>query len=133
VSESILNSVKHTLNLAADFTPFDQDVILHINSAFSTLNQLGLGPEEGYMITGATETWDAFFGTDLRLNNIKTYVYLRVRMLFDPPTTGYLVEAMKQQIQELEWRLNVYREGTEWVDPMPERIRETVLDGGGAE
>lgn len=133
MSESILNSVKHTLNLAADFTPFDQDVILHINSAFSTLNQLGLGPEEGYMITDATETWDAFFGSDLRLNNIKTYVYLRVRMLFDPPTTAYLVEAMKQQILELEWRLNVYREGTEWVDPMPERIRETVLDGGGPE
>ena len=133
MTESILNSVKKTLNLAEDFTSFDADVILHINSVLSTLNQLGIGPEEGYMIEGSDETWVTFFGSDPRLNNVKSYIYLRVRMLFDPPTTGYHTQAMQEQIKEMEWRINVYREGTEWVDPDPDRIRETVLDGGGAE
>lgn len=119
MSNSILTSTKKALNLEDDYTAFDQDVIMHINSVFSTLNQLGVGPDEGFMIEDKTPTWEAFFGSDPRLNHIKTYVYLRVRMLFDPPTIGYLVDAMERQVRELEWRLNVQREDTEWTDPQP--------------
>lgn len=122
MSDSILTSIKKVLNLAEDYTPFDQDVIMHINSVFSTLNELGVGPIDGFMIEDKEATWDAFFEGDLRLNNIKTYIYLRVRMLFDPPTTGYHTEAMKEQIKELEWRINVRREDTEWLDPNPPLI-----------
>lgn len=123
MENSILISTKKVLNLEAGYTSFDQDIVMHINSVFSTLNQLGVGPDEGFMIEDDVPTWDAFFGSDPRLNHVKTYVYLRVRMLFDPPTTGYLVEAMNQQIRELEWRLNTQREDTEWTKPIsPEEV-----------
>ena len=118
MSESILTSVKKVLGLDDDYTTFDPDIIMFINSAFSTLNQLGLGPDTGFSITDKDTTWDAFIGTDDRLNSVKIYVYLKVRSMFDPPQTQYLVEAMKQQIQELEWRLNVVREGDTWVPPV---------------
>jgi hypothetical protein len=131
VITSILDSVKKSLNLADDYTAFDQDIIMHINSVFSTLNQLGVGPVEGFMIEDKTTTWDAFLGSDPRLNHIKSYVYLRVRLLFDPPTTGFTTEAMKEQIKELEWRINVQREDTEWTDPVTGlRPVGPVLDGG---
>jgi len=117
VTESILNSVKKVLGVASDVTHFDLDIMMHINTTFSTLNQLGIGPDEGYMIEDSSASWDAFLGSDPRLNNVKTYVYLRVRTLFDQPQTSFLNDAMKKQIEELEWRLNVYREGTMWTDP----------------
>lgn len=117
MTDSILDSVKKVLNLSSDYTPFDQDIIMHINSVFSTLNQLGVGPAEGFMIQDKEDVWETFLEGDLRLNNVKSYVYLRVRMLFDPPTIGYLVEAMKQQVTELEWRINVQRESVAWTDP----------------
>lgn len=113
---SILTDVKKVLGIDESYTAFDVDIIMHINSAFATLNQLGPGPVDGYMIEDDTATWDAFF-TDLNLNPIKTYVFLRVKMLFDPPQTGYLVTAMENQIKELEWRLNTVWEGTGWVAP----------------
>lgn len=119
MSNSILDSIKKVLNLAPDFEAFDQDVIMHINSVFSTLHQLGVGPSGGFMIEDNEATWDALLGGDPRLNNIKTYIYLRVRMLFDPPTTGYHTDAMKSQIQELEWRINAHREDTQWTEPLP--------------
>jgi hypothetical protein len=128
---SILDSIKKVLNLESTYTAFDQDIILHINSVFSTLNELGIGPEQGFMIEDKDATWNTFLGDDPRLNNVKSYVYLRVRMLFDPPTLGYLIEAMERQIKEFEWRLNAYRESTQWVDPSAEDLRDTVLDGGG--
>lgn len=129
MTDSILDSTKKTLNLASDYTAFDQDIILHINSVFSTLNQLGVGPAAGFMIADKVPVWSDFLEGDPRLNNVKTYMYLRVRMLFDPPTLGYLIDAMKAQITELEWRINVQRESIAWVDPNP--ATEVVLDGGG--
>lgn len=117
MTTSILTSIKKILGIGETDTSFDTDVIIHINSVFSTLNQLGLGPEEGFMIEDATATWDAFLGSDPRLSAVKTYVYLRVRLLFDPPSTSYLIEAMQSQSKELEWRLNVQREGESWTDP----------------
>jgi len=119
MEESILTSIKKVLGLAADYTEFDEDVLLHINSVFSTLAQLGVGPVGGFMIEDDTSTWDEFIGEDLEYNAVKTYVCLRVRLLFDPPTTSYLIDAINNQIKELEWRLNVKREETGWVDPDP--------------
>lgn len=129
---SILTSVKKTLNLAEDYESFDQDVIIHINAVFSMLNQLGVGPPEGFAIEDKDAVWDTFLEGDPRMNDVKSYVYLRVRMLFDPPTTGYHVAAMEKQIEEFGWRINARREDTEWVDPetnLP--MNGGVLDGGG--
>jgi hypothetical protein len=128
--DSILDSVKKVLNLPSDHHEFDEDIILHINSVFSTLHQLGVGPAQGFGITDNTALWSTFLGGSLPQNNIRSYMCLRVRMLFDPPNTGYLVENMKSQISELEWRINVQREGIAWVDPNPSPDVE-VLDGGG--
>jgi hypothetical protein len=110
-TQSVLNSTKKALQLDPDYDAFDPDLIMHINGVFSTLNQLGVGPDEGFMITGDQETWDTFLGTDPKLNQVKTYVYLRVRLLFDPPQTAFLADAYAKQIEQLEWRLNVQAEG----------------------
>lgn len=117
MADSILNSIKKVLAIDPSYTAFDVDIIMHINSVFSTLNQLGIGPVEGFLIEDENATWDTFLGTDLRLNAVKSYVYLRVRNLFDPPSTSYMIEAQEAQIKELEWRLNVQREGESWLDP----------------
>jgi hypothetical protein len=128
MEESILNSTKKILGLEESYTAFDLDVITHINAAFSTLEQLGIGPIGGYMITDNVPTWAEFIGSDARYNAVKSYVFLRVRMLFDPPATSYHVEAMNRQIQELEWRLNLTRE----VDLEPlAPPGDFILDGGG--
>lgn len=119
MNPSILGSVKKTLNLQPDYTAFDEDILMHINTVFSTLHQLGVGPSLGFMIENDDATWDQFIGDDPRLNHVKSYVYLRVRLLFDPPTTGYHVQALREQIEEFEWRLNVQREDTQWVAPTP--------------
>lgn len=116
---SILTSVKKNLGIAETDTSFDPDVILHINSVFSTLQQLGVGPTEGFMIEDATVEWDAYLGPDINLNNVKTYMYLRVRLLFDPPQMAHHVTALDEQRKELEWRLNIYMEPTIWTDPNP--------------
>jgi hypothetical protein len=123
---SILKSTKKILGLADDYTVFDLDIITHINSAFSTLTQLGVGPAAGFAIEDETAEWAAFgdFVTDTQLNSVKTYVYLKVREIFDPPQTSYLSAAMRKQIEELEYRLNVHREETQWVDPDPPVLEE---------
>lgn len=109
--DSILDSTKKILGLDPEYDVFDVDIITHINSAFFTLNQLGVGPVEGFMIEDDTTTWSEYLGGQINLNAVKTYVYLRVRLLFDPPQTSFAISAMEKQIQELEWRLNVHREG----------------------
>lgn len=111
---SILKSTKKLLTLSADDTSFDSDVILHINSALSTLTQLGVGPKAGCQIEGAEENWVDFFGVDPTLNTVKTYVYLKVRLAFDPPQAAAHLEAIKQQLAEAEFRLNVAVEYAEW-------------------
>jgi len=108
---SILTGTKHALGIAEDYEAFDNDIIMHINSVFSTLNQLGVGPAEGFSIEDSTAEWDDFIAGDARYSAVRSYVYLRVRLLFDPPTSSYLMDAYKEQIRELEWRLNAVREG----------------------
>ena len=113
---SILTSVKNTLGLAEDYDVFDEQIITHINSAFSTLNQLGVGPVV-FMIEDDSAEWSSFSNDDVLLGHVRTYIYLKVRLAFDPPTTSYAIAAFERQVQEVEWRISVYREGTEWVDP----------------
>lgn len=119
MEQSILTSTKKILGMDASYTAFDQDILTYINSAFSTLNQLGIGPVNGYTIEDATSVWSDFIGADSRLSSVKNYVYLSVRLIFDPPATSFAIEAFNKQKSELEWRLNAYREGTQWVDPNP--------------
>lgn len=114
---SILKDTKHVLGLGADYTPFDQDVILHVNSIFSVLHQLGVGTDEPFYIQDDTSTWASFVQGSDQINMVKTYMYLRVRLLFDPPTTSFAIKAMEDQIREFEFRLNVVREEAKWRDP----------------
>lgn len=118
---SILTTTKKILGIAEDNTDFDLDVITHINTAFSTLTQLGIGPTTGFMIEDESSDWFDFTpDDDPQYNSVKTYVYLRVRMIFDPPTTSYVIQAMNDQIKELESRLSMHREETGWTDPDPQ-------------
>lgn len=107
MNTSILNTIKQMLGLASDYTVFDTDIIVHINTSLSILRQLGVGPSQGFSITGATETWGNFLGTATNLEEVKTYIYLKVKKLFDPPSNSSLVEAYNNEAKELEWRMNV--------------------------
>lgn len=127
MAQSILTSTKKVLGIDENYTVFDTDIIMHINSAFSTLQQLGIGPPNGFAIENAETMWDAFLGDDPRLNTVKSYVYLRVRLLFDPPGTSYLIAAINKQIEEMVWRMNVSRENSDYVDPFAEEDDEEAV------
>lgn len=122
MEQSILTSTKKILGIAEDYTVFDLDILTHINTAFSTLTQLGVGPADGFMIEDASAVWTDFDPVDdnINYNSVRSYVFLKVKQLFDPPTTSYLIDATQKQIEELEWRLNVHREHTEYEDPDPD-------------
>ena len=104
--DSILNSIKKLLGITEEYEHFDHDLIIHINSVFMILNQLGVGPNDGFKITDKTNTWDEFISGDQNIESVKTYMYLKVKMMFDPPSSSIIAEAMNKQISELEWRLN---------------------------
>lgn len=120
MEESILNSTKKILGLGPEYTPFDLDVITHINASFSILNQLGVGPLEGFSIVDEAAVWTDFVVPANQLHLVKTYVFLKVRVLFDPPGTSFLLESANAQIKEYEWRLNVFREVE--LPPYPEEM-----------
>jgi len=103
---SILDSIKNKLNITAAETAFDSDIISFINEAFGTLTQLGVGPTEGFAITGNGNQWAEFYD-DPKLSGVETFVYLTTRLSFDPPDTGFTQAAMERQLQELAFRLNV--------------------------
>lgn len=105
--DSILNSIKKLLGLIPEDDSFDIDVITHINTAMAVLTQIGVGPATGFSIADDTATWDDYLNCDLRLSMVKTYVYLKVRSLFDPPTSGSATEALKRQLDEYESRINI--------------------------
>lgn len=119
MTDSILDGTKKILGIDASYTAFDVDIIAHINSVFSTLSQLGVGPVEGFMIEDNVPQWGDFLGGDPNLNAVKTYMYLRVRLLFDPPATSFHTAAIQEQIKELEWRLTTHREASRWTPPEP--------------
>ena len=104
---SILTSIKKMLGVAEDYTEFDEDIITHINSVFLNLTQLGVGPEEGFMIENDTSVWEDFINDSIQLQAVKTYMYLKVKLLFDPPLSSSVTESFTRMIAELEWRLNV--------------------------
>lgn len=113
-NESILTSIKKMLGITEEYTHFDTDIIIHINSVFMILNQMGVGPSSGFIITDNAATWDEILNgstnSEANLESVKTYVYLKVKLIFDPPLSSSVAEAMKQMISELEWRLNVQSE-----------------------
>lgn len=113
MSDSILVSIKKMLGLDESYTPFDTDVIIFINSALMSLTQLCVGPKEGFTISDYNETWSDFVTNEVTLGAVKTYVYLKVKMAFDPPSNSYVMDAMKQQAEEIGWRLNVQAESVE--------------------
>lgn len=104
---SILNSIKKMLGISEDYTQFDDDIIMHINSVFLNLNQLGVGPESGFSIEDDTAEWTDFIDDNVKLQAVKSYMYLKVKLLFDPPLSSAVTESMNRMISELEWRLNV--------------------------
>lgn len=104
--ESILDSVKKMLGIALEYTHFDADIIMHINSVFMILEQLGVGPKGGFSIEDNTSVWDDYLEDPTKLLMVKSYIALRVRLLFDPPTSSAHMDCIKQQIAEFEWRMN---------------------------
>ena len=107
MNDSILTSIKKLLGITEDYTNFDTDIIIHINSALMVLNQLGVGPSDSFSIQDKTSEWSEFITEEDKLDAVKTYVYLKVKLVFDPPLNGSVMEALKQSITEYEWRLNV--------------------------
>lgn len=110
MDESILTSIKKLLGIPEDYEHFDQDIIIHINSVFMILNQLGVGPTEGFTITDKTAVWREFISDNKKFESVKTYMYMKVRLLFDPPLSSAVMECINKVISELEWRLNVAAE-----------------------
>lgn len=108
-TDSILDTTKKLLGFESDYTAFDLDIITHINTVFSTLQSLGVGPPEGFMITDKEAVWDEFTGLE-NMNMVKSYMFMRVRIMFDPPTTSFHLESLNKQAQEIEWRLHVQAE-----------------------
>lgn len=104
--DSILTSIKKLLNITEEYEYFDADIIMHINSALLVLTQLGVGPPEGFMIFDKTAIWDDFIGDD-NIEMVKSYIFLKVKLLFDPPTSSAAMDAANRLISEFEWRLNV--------------------------
>lgn len=104
--DSILDTTKKSLGLDADYDAFDTDIILLINSTFSTLNQLGIGPIGGFMIEDKSKLWSEFTQDDLKINSVKTLMYLKVKLMFDPASTSFVLTSIENQIKEYEWRLN---------------------------
>lgn len=110
MSTSILNTIKKMVGVDSAYTVFDTDIIVHINATFSTLHQLGVGPANPFHISDATAVWTDFTGTNLAIESVKSYIYAKVKLAFDPPTTSFAIDALNKMCSEFEWRLNVQSE-----------------------
>lgn len=121
--ESILTSVKKMLGITEEYDHFDPDIIMHINSVFMTLTQLGVGPPEGFIIEDDSAYWTDFIPDMTKLQAVKSFMHLKVKLLFDPPTSSAVIDAMNRQASEFEWRLNVAAE-------TKESQREEVIQNG---
>lgn len=110
--ESILTSIKKLLGIEDDYEHFDEDIVMHINSVFMILTQLGVGPSEGFIVEDKNETWQDFLSDAdmVTLSAVKSFVYLKVRLLFDPPSSAAVIESTNKLLSELEWRLNIAAE-----------------------
>ena len=121
--ESILNSIKKLLGIAEDYDYFDSDIIMHINSVFATLTQLGVGPEDGFSIDDESEKWEDFLPEERMLHSVKSYMVMKVKLMFDPSLSSAVIECTKEQIKELEWRLQVA------VDSANTKSEEEIQNG----
>ena len=121
--ESILNSIKKLLGIAEDYDHFDSDIIMHINSVFATLTQLGVGPEDGFSIDDESAKWEDFLPEERMLHSVKSYMFMKVKLMFDPPLSSAVIECTKEQIKELEWRLQVA------VDSANKKSEEEIQNG----
>lgn len=108
--ESILTSIKKLLGMTEDYTAYDDQIIIHVNSVFMILTQLGIGPEDGFVIKDKEAVWNDFVSDETKLELVKSYIYLKVKLLFDPPSNSSVIESINRQINEFEWRLNVKAE-----------------------
>lgn len=106
-TKSILTSIKKQLGITEEYEHFDQDIIMHINSVFSILTQVGVGPLDGFSINDKTSKWSDFIKDDKKLSMVKTYIYLKVKLLFDPPMSSSVMESYNKTCSELEWRMNI--------------------------
>lgn len=105
--DSILNSIKKLLGITEDYTPFDTDIIIHINSVFSILTQIGIGPPEGFTISDSAAQWSDYIGDTAAIEMVKTYIYLKTKLIFDPPINSSVTASIEKTISELEWRLSI--------------------------
>ena len=105
--ESILTSIKKLLGIAEEYTHFDSDLVMHINSVLVVLTQLGVGPANGFFISDKSDTWDDFLEDNTNIEMVKSYMHMKVKLLFDPPLSSSVIESMNHMIAEFEWRLNV--------------------------
>lgn len=103
--ESILTSIKKLLGIMEEYEHFDADLIMHINSVFMILAQMGVGPSEGFRIEDELATWEDFLPENSNMESVKSYVHLKVKLLFDPPASSAVMESMNRMIKEFEWRL----------------------------
>lgn len=108
MNESILTSIKKLLGITEEYTDFDTDIIIFINSVFPVLQQLGIGPKSGFMINNSSATWQEYLGeNEVRFGWIKTFIYLKVKMVFDPPLSNSVIDSYERTLKELEWRITV--------------------------
>lgn len=122
--DSILQSIKKALGIMPEYDVFDDELIMHINSALSNLNQLGVGPGDGVQITGPDDVWSDLLGSVAKLQNARAYIFIKTKLIFDPPTTPHLINAYEEQLREHEFRLTVTADEV-MTAPIP-----GVLDGG---
>lgn len=121
--ESILNSIKKLLGIPEDYDHFDSDIIMHINSVFTTLTQLGVGPEDGFSINDEVEKWEDFLPEERMIHSVKSYMFMKVKLMFDPSLSSAVIECTKEQIKEMEWRIQVA------VDSANTKSEEEIQNG----
>lgn len=118
----ILYTIKKMLGVSMDDGPFDTEIVVGINSALMVLNQLGIGPR-GFVVTGVEETWSDLLDDFTDLEAVKSYIYIRTRLAFDPPTNSFLVNALQEQMKEYEWRLSIRKDERRIENEQPKRPR----------
>lgn len=107
MQESILLTIKQMLGIPSEYSVFDEELAVYINTVIAALRQLGVGPENGFAITGENESWEDYIGDTSMYENVKAYIYLKVRMMFDPPSSSFVLDAFKSQAAEIEWRIYI--------------------------
>jgi hypothetical protein len=120
--DSILLSIKKLIGIEEDYDHFDQELVMNINTIFMTITQIGVGPETGFFITSADESWSDFSEDMNAIHGIKTYIALKTKLIFDPPSSSFVLESMQRQIAELEWRLNITCDKIEIVEELEDEL-----------